>query len=76
MANIHFVGILIFIFGVDGQFNGQTHGQIGEYHEVSHWLGHQLVLRDGCPTVSCDPKRRSCLKTSLQIKARYEKCLR
>ena len=29
MANIHFVGILIFIFGVDGQFNGQVNIIVG-----------------------------------------------
>ena len=72
MMNLSIAGFMIFLFGV----HGLDHGQIGEYHKVSAYLGHNLVLRDGCPEVSCDPKRRSCIKTNLQIQARYEKCLR
>ena len=72
MINLSIFGLIIFLSGV----HGLDHGQIGEYHKVSAYLGHNLVLRDGCPTVSCDPKRRSCIKTNLQIQARYEKCLR
>ena len=72
MKYLELIGVLIFVLGV----NSREHSEIGEYHKISAYLGHNLVLRDGCPTVSCDPKRRSCIKINLQIEARYEKCLR
>ena len=71
MNYLGLIGVLI-ISGV----HCREHSEIGENHKISSYLGHLLVLRDGCPRVSCDPKRRSCIKINLQVEARYEKCLR
>lgn len=71
---VGYLGFLLAITLIAGA-HGREHSLIGEYHKVTSWLGHRLVLRDGCPKVPCDPKRRSCVKVNLQIEARYEKCL-
>ena len=70
----YFIFLLTFAFLAS--VYGLEHSAIGKYHKVSSWLGHRLVLRDGCPKVPCDPKRSSCIKVNLHVQARYKKCLR